>query len=91
MGILDGDDVADVLYHADDATVTLRVGADVAELMVGDVVAAAAEDHVAFQPVDTVGEQLHIGLVLLDEVQGESQRRTLPDARQLRDFVDSVL
>ena len=91
MRVLYGDDITDVLHHADDPRVALRVGADVAEVVIGDVVALPAENHIALELVDAVGEQRHVGFVLLDEVQGESQRRPLADAGELGNLVDSIL
>ena len=45
---LDGDDVGRLLHHADDARVAARVGADGAQLALGQVEAAAAEADLLF-------------------------------------------
>lgn len=79
-GGFDGEDVLDVFDHADGGGVAFGVGAYLAEVAVGDVVAGAAFPDVAFQVGDALEEGVHVGGVLFEQVEDEFERRLAPYA-----------
>lgn len=85
------DDIFHVLYHTEQLGIAVRVGADLANLPVGDVVAALAELHILPKVDDGSAELLGFFLALLQNVQRQPQRGFAANARQARQFVDCFL
>ena len=83
--------VLHVLHDADHGAVAHRVGTDVAQIRVADVVARAAILHVASQGLQRRAESLGILRLAAEQVERKSECRLPADARQRRQFVDGIL
>ena len=89
--ILDRHHVLHVLHHADRRAVARRIGADVAEVRVADVVARPAILHVATQGLKRRAESLGVLRLAAEQVKRKPQRRLPTYAGQRRQLVDGVL
>ena len=86
--LLDGHDVADAFNDADDRAVAARVGANIADVVVADIVANRAVFDAISHRFERVGEVFSNGRVLFDEMQNEAQGRFFANARQAREGFD---
>ena len=91
VGVLDAHHVLDVLDDADGARVTRRVAADGTHLGLADVVAHLAIAYLAAHLDDRLAKVDRLLLVLLQQVQHESQGCLAADARQLGELTDRRL
>ena len=82
LGVLNGHDVLHILHHADDALVALGVGADGAGVGVAEAVADVAVVDVGGEAVDGIGELENLVGGLFEQMERETQGRTLAYARQ---------
>ena len=87
---LDGEQVGGLLDHADEAAVTLRVGADVAQFRIGDVEADAARVQRTFRTQDGLREPPHVLFGQVEKVKGEPLRALGTDAGQFAEFADEL-
>ena len=71
--------------------VPFPVGADRADLLVGEVVAQRAVLHLVAEAVDAGGHLGHRIPLHAQDVDGQAQRRAASHARKLRKFADDVL
>ncbi len=90
-GALDGDDVARLLDDAHDPWVAPVVGAERAELGVGDVEAAGTEADPCLGFADRPGQAGDIVAGDLEQVEGDPLRRLRADAGQPAELVDQRL
>ena len=90
-GLLDRDDVAGVLDHAQHRGVAPVVGADRAQLALGHVEAALAEPDPRLRLGDGPGQPLGVLGGQLQEVEGDALGRLRPDAGQAAELVDQRL
>ena len=88
---LERDDVDRLLDDADDRAVAPRVRADVAELLLGEVSALAAEANARLDLLDRAGELDGVLGACGEEMEGQPLRGPATDSRQLRELGDEVL
>ena len=89
--ILDTHHVLDILDDTDGGSVTRGIAADGAHLGLADVVAHPAIADFATQLDDGLAKRHRLLLVLLEQVQHETQGRLAPDAGQLGKLTDRRL
>ena len=90
LGALDGHDVARALHHADGAVVAVLVGADLADLPVGQVLANRAGANLLVRLQDGVGKLLGLVLGEVQHIKGEPLGRLAADARQAGKLLDQA-
>ena len=88
---LDRHHVLGLFDDADRGAIPPRVAADPAGLGLGDVEADLAETDLLRDLTQRVREALHVGLVGLQDVEGNSLGALRADAGQPAQFVDEVL
>jgi hypothetical protein len=83
---LDGHHVLHVLHHADLGMVSAIVGANLANLVIADVVTVGAVFHLIAQAQKAVGQCVSRLGVFAQQVQNQAQCRFASHARQFRGF-----
>jgi hypothetical protein len=87
---LDSDDVERFFDDTERLLVTPRVGADGAEIVLGDMVAASAALQ-AMQFLEGFGEMRKLSLILFEEIEHHTLSHLRPDGWQGREVIDEVL
>ena len=90
-GSLDGHDVFGLFDHADHRAEAALVGADGADVGLGDVSADLAEPHALLDFEQGVGERLNLGGVFVEDVEGDALGALGADPGQVSEFVDELL
>src|SRR5680860_1237773 len=90
-GLLHRHQVTRLLDDAQHMRVPARVAADAALLLLGDVVAAAAEAHPALDLADRPSEPVGVGHVDGQQVEGQALRALGTDPRKTTELGDEVL
>src|SRR4029450_12256314 len=91
VGALDREQVRGLLDDADDRTVAPGVGADRAELFLGEVPALPAEADALLHLADCVGEREGLLLRDAEDVEGEPLRRARAHSREPGELRDQVV
>ena len=91
MRALEREQVRGLLDDADGRVVATRVGADAAQLRLGEVAALGAEPHSFLHVLDRGRERQGLVLRPREEMEGEPLRSSLPDSGQLRELGDEVV
>src|SRR6266540_1831823 len=89
--LLDRDQVARLLDHADQGGVAPRVPADAADVALGDIPADAAEMDPRLDLEDRAGQTLGVGRLHLEQVEGDPLSALGPDPRHPPQLVDEIL
>jgi hypothetical protein len=81
-GAFDRGDVGRFLDHTQETDITSRIAADVAQLLLGEVVALGTGAHPFPQCDERLGQTLPLRARLAQQVVGQAERRFLADSRQ---------
>src|SRR5438105_5232395 len=80
---LDGEEIGHRLHHADDLVVALRIAADGAGILRGEVAADGTEPHLALQGEERLGQLACVLGRRTEDMEGEALRGFFADARKL--------
>ena len=81
-GILDRQQVLDLLDDADGRRIARRIGANLAEIVVRQIVAPGAIAYVSPEPGNRFGHQLHVAGLHAQQMHSQPHRRASADTRQ---------
>lgn len=80
--VFDGHYIPDILDNADNRLVALRVRANIAEIVIGNIMAGCAPFYFCTKCQDRPAEGFDDLYVLADEVKGQAQRSFPADSRK---------